>query len=97
MLPFEVNRSSPIVRSINRNYEQLTGMPQPTGAIKPPCFFNSDASHLQNFGGIKDGIVCGPGGRYNTMPDERVEIADYLTAIKLYASVVTDLCGVAAR
>ncbi|HXV84560.1 MAG TPA: M20/M25/M40 family metallo-hydrolase [Candidatus Binatia bacterium] len=97
MLPFEVDRSSPIVQSMNQNYERLTGKSQPTGAIRPSCFFNSDASHLQNFGGIKDGIVCGPGGRYNTMPDERVDIEDYLTAIKLYASVVTDLCGIAAR
>ena len=30
------------------------------------------------------GIVCGPGGRYNTMPDERVDIVDYLDAIRIY-------------
>jgi acetylornithine deacetylase len=29
------------------------------------------AGHLLKIGGMQ-GIVCGPGGRYNTMPDERV-------------------------
>lgn len=96
MLPFEVNRTADIVRSFNANYLDLTDRPQRTGAIPPACFFNSDASHLQNVGGIVQGIVCGPGGRYNTMPDERVDIDDYLLAVKLYAGVIADLCGPAA-
>jgi acetylornithine deacetylase len=41
------------------------------------------------------GIVCGPGGRYNTMPDERVDIADYLDAIRIYLLTILDVCGVA--
>ena len=97
MLPFEVEKSSPLVQSMNRNYLALSGRPQPTGAIPPPCFFNSDACHLQNFGGVRDGIVCGAGGRYNTMSDERVDIEDYLLAVKLYASVASDLCEVSSR
>lgn len=97
MLAFEVPRSSPIVQSMNRSYEALVGRPQPTGAIRPACFFNSDACHLQNFAGIREGVVCGPGGRYNTMPDERVDIEDFLLAVKLYASTITDLCGIATR
>ena len=31
-----------------------------------------------------EGVVCGPGGRYNTMPDERVDIVDYIDMIKIY-------------
>lgn len=93
MLPFEVSRSAPIVRSMNRNYLALTGKSQLTGAIPPACYFNSDASHLQNYAGIIDGIVCGPGGRYNTMPDERVDIEDFLLAVRLYAEVIADLSG----
>jgi acetylornithine deacetylase len=46
---------------------------------------------------MRDGIVCGAGGRYNTMPDERVDIADYLLAVRLYASVAADLCGISSR
>ena len=40
-----------------------------------------------------EGIVCGPGGKYNTMPDERVEIADYLDMIRIYKAVLLDVCG----
>ena len=28
--------------------------------------------------------MCGPGGRYNTMPDERVDIPDYLDMVRIY-------------
>ena len=40
-----------------------------------------------------EGVVCGPGGKYNTMPDERVEIADYLDMIRIYKAVLLDICG----
>ena len=40
-----------------------------------------------------EGIVCGPGGRFNTMPDERVELRDYLDAVRLYLMIIADICG----
>ena len=42
-----------------------------------------------------EGIVCGPGGRYNTMPDERVDIADYLDMIRIYMLRILDICELA--
>ena len=36
--------------------------------------------------GGMEGIVCGPGGRYNTMPDERVDIPDFLDMIRIYTA-----------
>ena len=42
-----------------------------------------------------EGIVCGPGGRYNTRPDERVDIADYLDMIRIYMRVIFDICELA--
>jgi len=44
-----------------------------------------------------EGVVCGPGGRYNTMPDERVDIADYLDMIRIYMRVILDICELAHR
>jgi len=38
--------------------------------------------------------VCGPGGRYNTMPDERVDVADYIDMIKVYMLCMLDVCRV---
>jgi len=91
MLPFEVNKDSRIVRALNRAYETVRGERQPTGAIPPPCFYGTDAAHLLHRAKI-EGIVCGPGGRYNTMPDERVDIPDYLDMIRVYMLAMLEIC-----
>ena len=64
---------------------------QPTGAITPPGFYGTDAGHLYAHAGL-EGVVCGPGGRYNTMPDERVDIPDYLDLIRIYLMTACDIC-----
>lgn len=94
MPAFEVARGARIVRTINAAYEAVRGVPQPTGAIAPPCFFGTDAGHFYAELGM-EGIVCGPGGRYNTMPDERVDIADYLDMIRIYMLCILDICELA--
>jgi len=63
---------------------------QRVGAIAPYCFYGSDASHLLHRAGM-EGVVCGAGGRYNTMPDERVDVADYLDAIKIYMLAMLEI------
>ena len=95
MLPFEVGRDTAIVTAVSRAYATVRGEPQRLGPVKPYCFYGTDAAHLQHRAGMQ-GIVCGPGGRYNTMPDERVDIADYLDAIRIYLLTILDTCGVAA-
>lgn len=92
MLPFEVNRQAPVVHTVNRAYEAVRGVPQPTGAVPPACFFVTDAAHLCRRARM-EGLVCGPGGKYNTMPDERVDIADYLDAIRIYLLTILDVCA----
>jgi acetylornithine deacetylase len=94
MPAFEVARDAPIVRSINAAYQVVRGMPQPTGAITPPGFYGTDAGHFYAELGL-EGVVCGPGGRYNTMPDERVDIPDYLDMIRIYMLTILDICGIA--
>lgn len=93
MPAFEVAKDSRIVKAINAAYETVRGEPQPTGAITPPGFYGTDAGHLFAVGGM-EGVVCGPGGRYNTMPDERVDIADYLDMIRIYLLTICDICEV---
>ncbi|MGY5776206.1 M20 family metallopeptidase [Rhizobium sp. LEGMi135b] len=94
MPPFEVSPTSRIVTSINAAYETVRGEKQPTGAITPTRFYGTDAGHLYHELGM-EGIVCGPGGRYNTMPDERVDIVDYLDMIRVYMLTILDICEVA--
>ena len=94
MPPFEIARDSRIVQSINRAYRQVRGEDQPTGAITPPGYYGTDAGHLQTVGGM-EGVVCGPGGRYNTMPDEKVDIADFLDMVRIYLLTILDICETA--
>lgn len=60
----------------------------------PPCFYGTDAAHFLHMGGM-EGIVCGPGGRLNTMPDERVDIPDFLDMVKIYILTILEICQVA--
>ena len=39
------------------------------------------------------GLLYGPGGQFNTMPDERVAIDEMVIASKCYARVITELLG----
>jgi acetylornithine deacetylase len=94
MPAFEVSRQSPIVQAVNRAYRTVRGREQPTGAITPPGFYGTDAGHLYEKAGM-EGVVCGPGGRYNTMPDERVEILDYLDMVRVYLLTILEICGTA--
>ena len=91
MLPFEVDHDSRIVEVVNAAYTRVRGEAQPTGAITPPAFFGTDAAHFAHRLGM-EGVVCGPGGRYNTMPDERVDIPDYLDAVRIYLLAIMDIC-----
>lgn len=94
MPPFEVSKSSRIVKAVNAAYQKVRGTAQPTGAIRPPGFYGTDAAHFYHE--LKmEGVVCGPGGRYNTMPDERVDIPDYLDMIKIYILAILEICEAA--
>lgn len=94
MPPFEVSKSSHIVQAVNAAYQKVRGTAQPTGAIRPPGFYGTDAAHFYHE--LKmEGVVCGPGGRYNTMPDERVDIPDYLDMIKVYMLAILEICEAA--
>jgi acetylornithine deacetylase len=92
MPPFEVAHPSPIVGAINRACRMVRGEDQPTGAVAPSCCYGTDAGHLHHFGKM-EGIVCGPGGRYNTMPDERVDIVDFLDMIRIYMLTILEICA----
>jgi acetylornithine deacetylase len=94
MPPFEVSKSSRIVKAVNAAYQKVRGAAQPTGAIPPGGYYGTDAAHFYHE--LKmEGVVCGPGGRYNTMPDERVDIPDYLDMIKVYMLAILEICEAA--
>lgn len=94
MPPFEVARDSRIVKTVNRAYETVRGAPQPTGPLPPPCYYGTDAAHLAAAG--IEGVVCGPGGEFNTMPDERVRLTQFIDCVKVYILTIADICGLEA-
>ena len=96
MLPFEVPRTARIVDVVSRAYRAVRGGEQPLGPTPPYCFYGTDAAHLLHRARM-EGIVCGPGGRYNTMPDERVDVPDYLDMIRMYMLAMLDICDEGGR
>ncbi|SOH92212.1 acetylornithine deacetylase [Monaibacterium marinum] len=91
MPPFEVSRDATIVKAVNKAYEAVRGAPQPTGPIAPSCFYGTDAAHLAAAG--IEGVVCGPGGEFNTMPDERVRLTQFIDCVKVYILTIAEICG----
>lgn len=91
MPPFEVAKDATIVTTLNDAYRVVRGSDQPTGALRPPAFYGTDAAHFYQRLGM-EGVVCGPGGKFNTMPDERVDIADYLDMVRIYLLCILDIC-----
>lgn len=93
MGPFEVPLDDPFVQRLISTHESVTGVPATAGDVAPYRIFGTDAGHIVRHAPQTIGVVCGPGGKYNTMPDERVEIDELVAAAKIYALSVLDVCA----
>ncbi len=90
--PFEIDRNEAIVRTVARAYYDVYGAEPEIGAPEVYKFYGTDAAHLWHTGGIP-GVVCGPGGKHTTAPDEAMEIDELVRAAKIYALAILDVCG----
>jgi acetylornithine deacetylase len=91
MGPFAVDRKADIVRVVANAHRKVTGKRPAIGPIGPGRFYGTDAAHLADAGMI--GLVYGPGGRYNTMPDERVDLVDLYACARVYARAIVEVCA----
>ena len=91
MEPFEVSRDADIVQTVVRAHRDIVGAEPRVGDVAPYKFYGTDAAHLARAGMV--GLVYGPGGKYNTMPDERVELRDLFHAARVYARVIVETCA----
>jgi acetylornithine deacetylase len=91
MGPFEVAPDADIVQAVVAAHTRVVGEPPRVGAVAPYKFYGTDAAHLSRAGMV--GLVYGPGGKYNTMPDERVERRDLVNAARVYARVIVETCA----
>jgi acetylornithine deacetylase len=94
MPPFKVAHDARPVQAVAKAHQEIIGSAPLIGMHTPARFFGSDAAHLAAAG--MTGLLYGPGGRYNTMPDERVAIEEIETASLVYAAAVRDLIGASA-
>jgi acetylornithine deacetylase len=88
---FEVSRDELIVRIVADAHRRVTGREPRIGPIEPYKFYGTDAAHLSRAG--IPGIVYGPGGKHTTSPNECMEVADLLTAARVYALTILEVCG----
>ncbi|MFY1634879.1 M20 family metallopeptidase [Solwaraspora sp. WMMB335] len=93
MAPFEVSVDDPFVLRLVQTHQEVTGVPARVGDIAPYRIYGTDAGHIVRHDPKAIGVVCGPGGKYNTMPDEKVEIDELVSAAKIYALSILDVCS----
>ena len=79
------------MRTVRRAHVEIAGAEPLVGAPAPYRYYGTDAAHLSRAGMV--GLVYGPGGRYNTMPDERVDLVDLFTAARVYARTIVEVCS----
>jgi len=91
MEPFEVASDADIVHTVADAHRAVLGQAPLVGSIAPYKFYGTDAAHLARADML--GVVYGPGGKYNTMPDERVEIRDLCAAARVYARTIVATCA----
>ncbi|KQW20944.1 hypothetical protein ASC80_12320 [Afipia sp. Root123D2] len=89
MPPFKVEHDALPVVALGDVHKEISGSPAKIGMHTPAKFFGSDAAHLAKAG--MTGVLYGPGGRFNTMPDERVAISEMEIASKVYAAAVINV------
>jgi acetylornithine deacetylase len=86
---FAVDPRAAVVRAARDAHRLVTG--RSASENRSLLTAASDASWLAHAG--IPGVVYGPAGKYLSRPDERVQIHDVLTAAKVYAVMIADLCS----
>lgn len=88
---FEIAKTAPIVQVVRDAHERVMRRAPEVGAVAPYRYYGTDAPFLAAVG--SQGVVCGVGGKYNTMPDEKVELTDFHGGTRIYATVAVAVCG----
>lgn len=88
---FEMAKDAPIVLLVRDAHRLVMRRDPEVGAVAPYRYYGTDAPFLAAVGA--QGVVCGVGGKYNTMPDEKVELTDFHGGTRIYAAVAAAVCG----
>ena len=88
---FEIDPNAPIVQIVRDAHRRVMGRDPQIGAVAPYRYYGTDAPFLAAVG--SQGVVCGVGGKFNTMPDEKVELRDFYGGTRIYASAAAAVCA----
>lgn len=91
--PFEVALDTPVVTAMTAAHREVFGRDPEVGALAPTKYAGADSAHM-NAVGIP-GVMYGPGGKYLSVPDERVEVDSIVKASQVFAQAVAHLWGIA--
>lgn len=91
--PFEVPRHSPIVATMTAAHREVFGEAPQVGALAPTKYAGADSAHMHAAG--IPGVMYGPGGKFLSVPDERVEIEAIVKASQVYALALSRIWGLA--
>ena len=82
---FEIATSAPIVQIVREAHRRIMQRDPEVGAVAPYRYYGTDAPFLAAVG--SQGVVCGVGGKFNTMPDEKVALADFPNVKRWYDTI----------
>jgi len=88
---FEIATNAPIVQIVRDAHQRVMHRAPQVGAVAPYRYYGTDAPFLAAVG--SQGVVCGVGGKYNTMPDEKVELTDFHGGTRIYAATAVAVCS----
>jgi acetylornithine deacetylase len=86
--PYRIADDAPIVRSMARAHQLVTGAPPEISDSLPASAYVTDAPDFVRHGATT--VVYGPGD-WKVEPDERIRIDDMLTATKSYAVAIAGI------
>jgi acetylornithine deacetylase/succinyl-diaminopimelate desuccinylase-like protein len=86
--PYRIADDAPIVRSMARAHQLVTGAPAEISDGLPASAYVTDAPDFVRHGAAT--VVYGPGD-WKVEPNERIRIADMLTAAKTYAVAIAGI------
>lgn len=91
--PFEVPLDSPVVTTMTAAHREVFGEAPQVGALAPTKYAGADSAHMHAAG--IPGVMYGPGGKFLSVPDERVEVDNIVKASQVYALAVSKVWGLA--
>jgi acetylornithine deacetylase len=84
--PFEVPLDSPVVQTVVAAHREVVGEAPRVGALTPQKYAGADSAHMFQAG--IPGVLYGPGGKFLSVPDERVEVEQVVCASRVFALTI---------